>query len=142
MSSLDSPSMDFVRELRLRQWSRQNFVPAEARKSTWHPVVLDEMSRRDRELQGEVATQLTNSVATTVKPAPVMDTQPKVIIFGIQTEFDGERPHESGWSFLPLDSTAHGEFYPVNMGITRPLACVEDVGSSLSLRFTCLTQII
>jgi hypothetical protein len=42
--------IDFVRELRLRQWARQNFVPGEQRKSTWHPVVLDEMRNRDREL--------------------------------------------------------------------------------------------
>lgn len=42
--------IDLVRELRLRQWARQHFVPQEQRKVTWHPVVLDEMQNRDREL--------------------------------------------------------------------------------------------
>jgi hypothetical protein len=48
---LEEPAtkIDFVRELRLRQWARQNFVPAEKRKATWHPVVLDEMQKRDHE---------------------------------------------------------------------------------------------
>ena len=44
--------IDLVRELRLRQWARQNFVPQQQRKATWHPVVLDEMQNRDRELAG------------------------------------------------------------------------------------------
>ena len=47
----ESPVVDFVRELRLRQWARQNFVPPESRKATWHPVVLDEMRSRDQEIQ-------------------------------------------------------------------------------------------
>ena len=47
----DSPVIDFVRELRLRQWARQNFVPPESRKASWHPVVLDEMRCRDREIE-------------------------------------------------------------------------------------------
>ena len=44
--------IDLVRELRVRQWARQNFVPQQQRKATWHPVVLDEMQNRDRELAG------------------------------------------------------------------------------------------
>lgn len=50
MSDLENTPVDFVRELRLRQWARQHYVPLEARKATWHPVVLDEMVLRDREL--------------------------------------------------------------------------------------------
>lgn len=42
--------VDFVRELRLRQWARQNFVSPELRKASWHPIVLDEMKCRDREM--------------------------------------------------------------------------------------------
>jgi hypothetical protein len=42
--------IDFVRELQLRQWARQHFVPGELRKQTWHPIVLNEMKNRDREL--------------------------------------------------------------------------------------------
>jgi hypothetical protein len=47
----ESPVIDFVRELRLRQWARQNFVPPASRKASWHPVVLDEMRCRDREIE-------------------------------------------------------------------------------------------
>lgn len=43
--------VDFVRELRLRQWARQNFVLPEQRKTTWHPIVLDEMRIRDQEME-------------------------------------------------------------------------------------------
>lgn len=43
--------IDLIRELRLRQWARAHFVPSSQRAATWHPIVLDEMSRRDDELQ-------------------------------------------------------------------------------------------
>jgi hypothetical protein len=36
--------------LRLRRWARQNYVPPEQRDSSWHPVVLDEMDRKDLEV--------------------------------------------------------------------------------------------
>jgi hypothetical protein len=42
--------LDFIEELRLRRWARQNYVPPEQRDSSWHPVVLDEMDRRDLEV--------------------------------------------------------------------------------------------
>lgn len=43
--------LDFVAELRLRQWARANHVPAELRRdSDWHPVVLDEMRRKDADM--------------------------------------------------------------------------------------------
>lgn len=47
-SSVDLP-LDFIEELRLRQWARRNYVPADRRGGEWHPVVLDEMLVRDRE---------------------------------------------------------------------------------------------
>ncbi|MCA9117328.1 MAG: hypothetical protein KDA79_19800 [Planctomycetaceae bacterium] len=39
--------VDAIHEMRLRTWARQNFVPAAERSSEWHPVVLDEMQRKD-----------------------------------------------------------------------------------------------
>lgn len=42
-------STDPVEELRLRRWARENYVPVESRDQTWHPVVLDEMQRKDVE---------------------------------------------------------------------------------------------
>lgn len=54
MSSLQTVDLDFVAELRLRQWARQNYLPIESRNdSEWHPVVLDEMRRKDRELKSQ-----------------------------------------------------------------------------------------
>jgi hypothetical protein len=41
--------VDFIEELRLRRWARENYVPPNQREQTWHPVILDEMDRKDRE---------------------------------------------------------------------------------------------
>ena len=41
--------MDLIEELRLRRWAREHYVPQERRESNWHPVILDEMSRKDLE---------------------------------------------------------------------------------------------
>ena len=57
--------MSLIQELRLRQWARHNYVPAQWRcDEDWHSIVLDEMRRRDAELL-EVATQ---------EAAPVSET--------------------------------------------------------------------
>lgn len=42
--------MDVVEELRLRRWARENHVPAAERDGLWHPVILEEMCRRDLEM--------------------------------------------------------------------------------------------
>ena len=41
--------LDFVTEMKLRTWARQHHCNAGARQPDWHPVVLDEMERVDRE---------------------------------------------------------------------------------------------
>lgn len=51
MAHAKRTELDLTRELRLRNWARRNYVPERDRKSTWHPIVLDEMSRRDAELK-------------------------------------------------------------------------------------------
>jgi hypothetical protein len=43
--------LDFIQELRLRRWARENYVPSEQRDSSWHPVILDEMSKKDDETE-------------------------------------------------------------------------------------------
>ena len=45
--------VDFIEELRLRRWARENYVPADSRSRTWHPVVLDEMARKDEDVEPE-----------------------------------------------------------------------------------------
>jgi len=41
--------LDFIEELRLRRWAREHYVPRGQREHSWHPVVLDEMRRKDLE---------------------------------------------------------------------------------------------
>ncbi|MGL6095976.1 MAG: hypothetical protein ACRC7O_09305 [Fimbriiglobus sp.] len=50
VTKLLSPNdIDLIEELRLRRWARENYVPAGERDATWHPIILDEMSCKDRE---------------------------------------------------------------------------------------------
>jgi hypothetical protein len=44
--------VDLIEELRLRRWARENYVPRCRRERSWHPVVLDEMNRKDTETEG------------------------------------------------------------------------------------------
>jgi hypothetical protein len=53
MFSAVSAEVDVIEEFRLRRWARENYVPAELRVRTWHPVILDEMLRKDEEIEPE-----------------------------------------------------------------------------------------
>jgi hypothetical protein len=44
-----SLELDPIEEMRLRTWARQNYAPQDERDHDWHPVILDEMRRKDRE---------------------------------------------------------------------------------------------
>jgi len=50
MGSSSLADLDLIEELRLRRWARENYVSAERRQSTWHPVVLEEMKSKDVEV--------------------------------------------------------------------------------------------
>ena len=58
MISSVSEELDFIQELRLRRWARENYVPAGQREDSWHPVILDEMGKKDLEAEqtGALAT--------------------------------------------------------------------------------------
>jgi hypothetical protein len=43
--------IDLIEELQHRRWAREHYVPAAERDRSWHPVVLDEMRRKDHELR-------------------------------------------------------------------------------------------
>lgn len=43
--------VDAIEEIRLRTWARQNYIPAPERNEKLHPVVLDEMVRKDDEVK-------------------------------------------------------------------------------------------
>ena len=49
LSSGGLAELDFIEELRLRRWARENYVPEEKRRDTWHPVIHQEMELKDRE---------------------------------------------------------------------------------------------
>ena len=49
MASSVGAEVDFIKELQMRRWARENYVPAESRIIHWHPVILDEMQQRDLE---------------------------------------------------------------------------------------------
>lgn len=50
MSSGGVTELDFIEELRLRRWARENYVPSTQRQKTWHPVVHEEMTKKESEL--------------------------------------------------------------------------------------------
>jgi hypothetical protein len=46
--------VDFIDELRMRRWARENYVPAGERETAWHPIILEEMRRKDGEVSEAV----------------------------------------------------------------------------------------
>lgn len=54
MTSSGLADVDFIEELRLRRWARENYVAKEQRSQSWHPVVIEEMEKKDVELRDEV----------------------------------------------------------------------------------------
>ena len=49
MISTVSADIDMIEELRLRRWARENYVPRSQRQQSWHPIVHEEMRKKDRE---------------------------------------------------------------------------------------------
>lgn len=45
--------VDPIEEIRLRTWARQNYLPRELRDDSWHPIILEEMLRKDGEQASE-----------------------------------------------------------------------------------------
>jgi hypothetical protein len=48
--------LDLIEELRLRRWARENYVPRGQRQKTWHPIVHEEMKKKDGEGSADEAT--------------------------------------------------------------------------------------
>lgn len=70
-------NLDLVEELRLRRWARENYVPLDDRLLDWHAVVLDEMSRRDRELQTDTRCRRQDIVP--LQPAGLLGDAPHTL---------------------------------------------------------------
>jgi hypothetical protein len=41
--------MDLIEEFQMRRWARENYVPPDERDESWHPVIQDEMTKKDHE---------------------------------------------------------------------------------------------
>lgn len=50
MATESLAQVDFIEELRLRRWARENYVPDTQRDTSWHPIIIEEMRRKDQEL--------------------------------------------------------------------------------------------
>jgi len=63
-----------IAELRLRRWARENYVPEQERHGmSWHPIVLDEMKRRDTELRQCESEYLMTSTYVPLAPTTLRD---------------------------------------------------------------------
>lgn len=51
MATSPTTEIDFIEELKLRRWARENYVPQPNRDRSWHPIIHDEMGRKDRDLR-------------------------------------------------------------------------------------------
>ena len=51
MTSSVLSELDFIEELRLRRWARENYVAPKLRQVSWHPVVHEEMEKKDNEAE-------------------------------------------------------------------------------------------
>ncbi len=47
--STEGSEVDPIEEIRLRTWARKNYAPMHKRDETLHPIILDEMKRKDEE---------------------------------------------------------------------------------------------
>jgi len=47
--------LDFIEELRLRRWARENYVIPEERSQKWHPIIREEMEAKDTEAGSPLA---------------------------------------------------------------------------------------
>jgi hypothetical protein len=92
--------VDVLREIRLRHWARTHYVPLSERKETWHPIVLDEMRCRDRELEELADLQMSGSRYVPLAPTnhhvlhPAHETLPDPKLLQ-RTAKSGRRKSES-----------------------------------------------
>lgn len=50
MTGSGAAELDFIEELKLRRWARENYVPRGRRQIAWHPVVHEEMERKEHDI--------------------------------------------------------------------------------------------
>jgi len=50
MLSPVTSEVDFIEELQMRRWAREHYVPRSKRETNWHPIVHEEMEKKDYEV--------------------------------------------------------------------------------------------
>jgi hypothetical protein len=68
MSTTFYSNVDLIKELRLRRWARCHYVAQSERSDSWHPIVLNEMSKRDLERDLETFRQPPSSAFVPLEP--------------------------------------------------------------------------
>lgn len=71
MRELQHADVDPIKELRLRRWARQNYVPPAERANSWHPIVLEEMRLKDAEMPVTAEPNLFVSAFVPLAPEPI-----------------------------------------------------------------------
>jgi hypothetical protein len=54
MMRMQSAELDLIEELKLRRWARENYSPPKQRHPDWHPIVHEEMQKKDNEMEEEL----------------------------------------------------------------------------------------
>ena len=68
---MSDDSIGVIQELRLRRWACEHYVRPELRRTTWHPIVLDEMARRDAEAIRAESTEPAPSAYVPLAPGEI-----------------------------------------------------------------------
>ncbi|QDT50354.1 hypothetical protein [Symmachiella dynata] len=101
MAGTTDVGMDVVDELRLRRWARQHHVASEERDATWHPIVLDEMRRRDSEHEMTLKPHAFSGALVPLAPHQTMTSQRQpaltksegTLLFRIDSAADSASPN-------------------------------------------------
>jgi hypothetical protein len=66
------PASDLIQELRLRRWARKHYVPpADRDDASWHDIALDEMRRKDAEIEAAAQNSAPPHRYVPLAPMPV-----------------------------------------------------------------------
>ncbi|MGH7128254.1 MAG: hypothetical protein ACREJB_03780 [Planctomycetaceae bacterium] len=68
--------VDVIEELQLRRWARENYIGSAGRDGSWHPIVLEEMRRRDAELIARRSSPVMRTMYVPLAPAAVLRLDP------------------------------------------------------------------
>lgn len=82
---VDEP-VDLLEELKLRRWAREHYVAAVHRDAAWHPVILDEMARKQADLERNVVLPSRGPFAAVPLPPGPSPDQPIRVLHGAHEE--------------------------------------------------------